>query len=48
MTQPHDYVISVRRVDPRGCFEPEPGDETLFLKVQELEPDPFDATPLML
>src|SRR5512134_1063042 len=33
MTQPHDYVISVRRVDPRGRFEPEPGDETLFLKV---------------
>lgn len=33
MTQPHDYVISVRRVDARGRFEAEPGDETLFLKV---------------
>lgn len=28
-----DYVISVRRVDARGRFEPEPGGETLFLKV---------------
>jgi len=33
MTQPHDYLISVRRVDQRGRFEPEPGDETLFLRV---------------
>jgi esterase/lipase superfamily enzyme len=33
MAQQYDYVISVRRVDPRGRFEAEPGDETLFLKV---------------
>jgi len=33
MTQRYDYVISVRSVDGKGRFEPEPGDETLFLKV---------------